>query len=131
MDERRIIERCQNNDIRAFQMIYERYGQALLHTAQRLLKRRQDAEDAVQVTFVKLYRGIHRYHFGAPFSTYLFRILINVCYDMLRKSKRAGEESLENREPSETTAFHEKMEIEHAVESLPPKMKACFVLFAV
>ena len=58
MDEREMIERCRAGDLDAFRRIYDRYGQPLLRTAARLLGNPQEAEDAVQETFLKLYRAI-------------------------------------------------------------------------
>lgn len=88
MNERQIVLRCQKQDLGAFKMIYDRYSQSLLHTAQRILGQRQDAEDAVQTVFIKLYRGIGNYRFDSKFSTYLFRILMNACFDTLKKKKK-------------------------------------------
>ncbi len=50
-------------------MIYDRYEQPLLHTALRITGQQQDAEDVVQMTFIKLYKNIGNYHFGGTFST--------------------------------------------------------------
>ena len=87
--EEQVVEKCRQGDLSAYRMIYDRYEQPLLRTACRVLGQQQDAEDAVQDTFMKLYRGIHGFHRGARFSSYLFRILLNSCTDILRKKKRA------------------------------------------
>jgi len=130
-DEEQIIERCRSGDLGAYRQIYDRYGQPLFRTALRLLGRPQEAEDAVQDTFMKLYRGISGFRHGARFSTYLFQILNNACVDMLRKRKPAGEDSAD----PETFGVSLSHELGHslaeAVDRLPAQMKACFVLFAV
>jgi RNA polymerase sigma-70 factor (ECF subfamily) len=131
MEEDEVIERCRRGDLAAYQMIYERYEQPLLRTARRMLGRAQDAEDAVQDTFLKLYRGIHGFKRGARFSTYLFRILLNACYDLLRKKDRADFKDID----ADHLPVHSSHEVRHslaeAVAMLPRQMKACFVLFAV
>jgi RNA polymerase sigma-70 factor (ECF subfamily) len=131
MDEEAIIERCREGDLAAFRRLYERYEQPLLRTASRLLGRRQDAEDAVQETFIKLYRRIDLFQSGSKFSTYLFRILINTCTDILRK--RTPETALDpDREDPGARSGHElRFSLEEAILSLPDRMRACFVLFAV
>ena len=52
-----------------------------------------DAEDAVQETFLKMHRAATTYTGEASFSTWVFRILVNTCYDVLRKRKRRIEEA--------------------------------------
>ena len=115
-------------------MIYQRYEQPLLHTAQRMLGRREDAEDAVQQTFLKLYRGIRRFRAGARFSTYLFRIHLNVCYDALRKRRRRPTDQLDC-DPADLNPSRPGHDTGHevyrAIDQLPERMRACFVLFAV
>jgi len=130
-NETKIVDRCREGDLAAYRLIYDRYEQPLIRTAFRLLGRRQEAEDAVQETFLKLYRGIGGFRSGATFSTYLFRILINTCTDMMRKRGRVEFADLDaERLPTGSTA-----EIRHclaqAVDQLPGQMKACFLLNAV
>jgi RNA polymerase sigma-70 factor (ECF subfamily) len=56
--------------------------------ARNLLGSAPDAEDAVQDAFLKVYRGIARFRGGSSFSTWVYRILVNVCYDRLRSRRR-------------------------------------------
>jgi len=131
MDENNIIKKCQEHDLSAYKMIYDRYGQPLLHTALRILGRQQDAEDAVQKTFLNLYKGINNYDHRAKFSTYLFRILINNCYDMLRKKGRKQEHPLEDKHGSHSPDLDANIYLREAIKELPDRMRTCFVLFAV
>jgi RNA polymerase sigma-70 factor (ECF subfamily) len=130
MNEEQIIEQCRAGDLAGYRQIYDRYSPVLLRTAIRLLGRPQEAEDAVQETFLKLYRGIAGFRRGARFSTYLFQILNNACIDMLRKRKPQSEYA--DAEMLGVASSHELgHSLTEAVESLPTKMKACFILFAV
>ena len=132
MEEKAIIERCKVGEIRAYKIIYNRYNRPLFHTAYRMLGNREDAEDAVQTTFLKLYKGIKSFKFKAKFSTYLFQILINTCIDMnKKKSKIRSGELMENSAVSMNTDIEIKMEIDRALHTLPPKQKQCFLLFTV
>jgi RNA polymerase sigma-70 factor (ECF subfamily) len=131
MNENEIIQRCQQHDLSAYKMIYDRYEQPLLHTALRMLGQQQDAEDAVQMTFLKLYRGIQNYNYSSKFSTYFFRILMNVCFDVLRKRKRVKVFPLEEGYASYHSRHEERMLLEEAIRALPERMRACFILFAV
>jgi len=133
-NEEQIIERCQAGDLGAYRQIYDRYGQPLLRTAVRFLGSPQEAEDAVQETFLKLFRGIGGFRRGARFSTYLFQILHNTCMDVLRKRKQAGGSAvaMENMDVIGVSSGHELAHsLAQAVDGLPGQMKSCFVLFAV
>ncbi len=130
-DEAKILEQCRAGDIGAYRRIFERYEQPLLRTACRLLGRPQEAEDAVQETFLKLYRGIAGYRAGSPFSTYLFRILINTCTDALRKRKHIDFAELDAEKLPAGGAPEIGHSLAQAVDRLPGRMKACFVLSAV
>lgn len=131
MDEKRIIRRCQKHDVNAFKMLYDRYGQPLLSTALRMLGQQQDAEDAVQTAFLKLYRSIHNFRHDSRFSTYLFRILINVCFDLIEKRDRMRAQTLNVENPALKPHPELQLCLEEAIQSLPDRMRACFVLYAV
>jgi len=130
-EEAEAVARCARGDVSGYRWLYDRYGQPLLRSAFRILGRREEAEDAVQDTFLKLHRHIGQIKIGSTFSTYLFRILINTCTDILRK-REAGY-------PVSTTDMdipvHSSHEIRHALDeavtALPERMKACFVLCEV
>ena len=126
-----IVERCRAGDLTAYRRIYERYEQPLLRTAFRMLGRRQEAEDAVQETFLKLYRGIGGFRSGSNFSTYLFRILINACTDMKRKRGQVVFEDMDANGSRPRTAAEPGTYLAQVVDRLPERMKACFVLNAV
>jgi len=129
--EKQVIEKCRQGDLSAYRIIYQRYEQPLLRTACRLLGRQQDAEDAVQDTFMKLYRGIHGFQRGARFSSYLFRILLNSCTDILRKQKRAVIRKFDDALHSIPSSHEANYSLTQVVGMLPPRMKVCFTLSAV
>jgi len=131
MDENRIIVQCQNGDTEAFRAIYERYSQPLLRTARRMLGNLWDAQDAVQTAFIRLHKSIARFEGRSAFSSYLFRILINVCYDMLKKRQRMKLAPIENVQDPIQNDPTEMIALEQAIDALPPQMRVCFTLFAV
>jgi len=131
MEEDEMIEACRQGDLTAYRRVYERYERPLLRTACRMLRLQEDAEDAVQETFLKLQRGINGFRRGARFSTYLFRILINTCYDVLRRRNRSGFEAADPELLPVLSSNEAELSIRQAVEALPPQMKASFILFAV
>src|ERR1044071_1344019 len=89
--EAELLEGCRRQEIAAFEQLYEAHGARLKSIAYHMTGNRHDAEDAVQETFVKVYRGIKGFHGGSSIGTWLCRIVINVCYDVARKRQREAE----------------------------------------
>lgn len=131
MTEKDLIERCRHGELTAYTELFERYHQPMLRVALRMLNHQQDAEDAVQISFVKLYKGFKAFRFHSQFSTYLFRILCRVCFDLLRQRKQRPECAVNLDEMSEQNDVAMKLSLEEAIKSLPARMRLCFVLFAV
>jgi len=77
--------RVAGQDEAAFSALVERYGGRLLAVARRLLGSRADAEDAVQRALLQCYTGAASYQPQWAVSTWLYRILTNVCVDELRR----------------------------------------------
>lgn len=125
-----VIERCKVGDIKAFKAVYERYNSMLYSIAYRMLHSHEDAEDALQNSFSKLYQSVSQYNGKALFSSYLVRIVINSCYDLLKK-RRINSEELTDFELVHEENDALKLSLESAINHLPDKMRACFVLFAV
>ncbi len=83
-----LIERFQKGDREAFEQIVERYKDQLLNFAYRFLGSRQEAEDVVQDTFLRVYRNRKAYRRVARFSTWIYTIAGNLAKTELRKRKR-------------------------------------------
>lgn len=133
-NEHEIVQQCQSGDLSAFRRIYETFSQTFLRVALRLLGNQEDAEDAVQVTFVKLFRGIHAFRAQATFGTYLMRILLRVCFDFIHQRRRFQFETM-TENPGQFVVQNPnsdlKLDLQRALTRLPERMRACFVLFAV
>jgi len=130
-NERDVIRRCQEGDLRAYETVYRHFHQPLLGFALRMLGQREDAEDAVQIAFIKLYRSIGRFRFDAGFSTYLMRIAINACNDVLETRRKHRVQKDRTVEPSHRPGSDLRLQLEEAIKQLPARMRECFVLFAV
>ena len=130
-NEHRLIRRCQRGELEAFEMLYRTHEQAMLAVAWRLLDTREEAEDALQDAVMKAFRRIDRFREGSTFATWLHRIVVNTCYDRLARRKRAAQVDVETigeipRDDDAETRHH----LRQAIATLPPRMKACFVLYA-
>jgi len=85
MDETevRLIARAATGDERAFESLLEVHKDMVYNIAFRMLGNAADAEDAFQETFVSAYRSISRFRADSKFSTWLYKIAVNRCRDML------------------------------------------------
>ena len=83
--DREVMVRVAGQDETAFSALVERYGGRLLAVARRLLGSRADAEDAVQRALLQCYTAASSYQARWAVSTWLYRILTNVCVDELRR----------------------------------------------
>ena len=105
--------------------------------ARNLLHDVADAEDAVQETFLKIFRGAKTFRGGAAFSTWAYRVLVNTCYDALRRRGiRPAGPSLDAGDAAPSTAAESadhplRLALESAVGRLNPKHRAVFLLFEV
>jgi len=85
--EARLAKLARNGDRNAFEELVELYKDKIFHLAYRMLSNKQEAEDAVQETFLRVYTNLHRYDENQKFSTWIFRIGTNLCIDKLRRRK--------------------------------------------
>ena len=83
--DRDLMAQVATGDATAFTRLVERYSRRLFAVALRLLGSRADAEDAVQRALLQCYTGAASYRPAWAVSTWLYRILTNVCVDELRR----------------------------------------------
>ncbi len=114
----------------AFERLYQSQGARLKSIAYHLLGNRPDAEDAVQETFLKVYRSIGTYHGQAAFSSWVYRILVNTCTDVRRGRKRRAEEP-DNQQRGRESSVALKIALERALVELNPKHRTVFLLAEV
>ena len=72
----------------AYRELVERHNRTLFHTALRICRNQQTAEDIVQEAFLRAYRKIHKYDSRAGFGTWIYRITVNCALDHMRKETR-------------------------------------------
>ena len=85
--DRELVRRAQANDKEAYEELVRRHQQRVFAVAGGILRRREDVEDIAQQVFVKAYVSLKRFDGRAAFSTWLYRITLNECWDLLRKKK--------------------------------------------
>ena len=80
-----LIERARGGDAIAFDQLMIAHQQRVMATTWRMLGNTEDARDAAQEVFLRLYKHLPKYDARQEFSGWLYRIVINVCHDVARK----------------------------------------------
>src|SRR5690242_8874951 len=91
--DEQLIADCKRGNLRAYERLYELHGSRMKSIAFHMLGDRSDAEDAVQDTFLKVYRSVSGFAGHSSLGTWIYRILLNTCYDHGRKKQRLREGS--------------------------------------
>jgi RNA polymerase sigma-70 factor, ECF subfamily len=119
-------------DEQAFSKLAEEYGARLFAVAFRLLGNRADAEDAVQRTLLKSFAARASYSPRWAVSTWLYRILSNVCIDELRRRRPSSDVSdARLAAPSAASAIGARVDIGRALESVPREARVLLALHYV
>lgn len=125
-----LVEQCKRGNLRAFERLYELHSARMKSLAFHLVGNRADAEDTVQETFLKVYRALRGFAGGSSLSTWIYRILINCCYDNLRKQQRLAEKPASRELPSDPK-LPLKLALERALEKLNERQRLVFLMFEV
>jgi RNA polymerase sigma-70 factor, ECF subfamily len=148
LSDQSLIEKVRGGDYQAFEFLVTRYEAKVYRLAIRMLRNPQDAEDALQETFLQVFRGLPGFEGRSQFSTWLFRLATNVC--LMRIRHRETEPSkllpledylpkLEEAEgppmvdwadrPEDALLSKESREqMMGALDKLPPEYRAVFIL---
>ena len=86
--EHRLLQMAKAGDTECFERLIEGSRQRAYNIALRYLRDEQDAMDALQESLIKVYRNLDRFQENSRFDTWVYRIVINTCNDMIRKTNR-------------------------------------------
>jgi RNA polymerase sigma-70 factor (ECF subfamily) len=92
-----LVSRCQKGDDAAFNELVTRYQRRVYAIALGMLKNPDDAMDITQEAFVKVYRYLGNFQGTSSFYTWLYRIVVNLCIDHIRKSRKAGHDEYDEK----------------------------------
>jgi RNA polymerase sigma-70 factor (ECF subfamily) len=130
-----LIDRYLAGDINAFNELMAAHEDRVFGICLRMLRNREAALDATQDTFLTVFRKADRYQAKAAFSTWLYRVAMNTCYDHLRRQKRQQADALpeshdiadvSSRDPFD--AVEVRPDIDEALASLTPEFRAAIIL---
>lgn len=142
MDELILIEKAKKGDKAAFEELVRLHEQNVYNLTLKMLKNREDALDAAQEVFLKVWINIENFRGDSKFSVWIYRLTYNTCLDVLRKMKKGEIISLTSEEdeaekdiPDETLTPEEntlRQETRHivrkAVEELPEEYRRILIM---
>lgn len=86
--EKLLVAKSKKGDVAAFEELISGYEKKAYNIAYRMMGNEEDAKDMAQEAFIKIYKSIKNFREESSFSTWLYRIVTNVCLDEIRKRKR-------------------------------------------
>jgi RNA polymerase sigma-70 factor (ECF subfamily) len=142
LSDEELVRRAQSNDDRAFGELVGRYETKVYSLGMKMLRNPEDAEDVLQDTFLRAYRGLKSFQGNSTFSTWIYRITANSALMRLRKKQlpTVSIEDADEREapiniadwapgPVEQLLNRETREaMEDAIGALPAEFRQVFVL---
>jgi RNA polymerase sigma-70 factor (ECF subfamily) len=144
-NEAELIERAKHGDAEAFQALYDKHKRRVYSLCLRMTANTAEAEDLTQEAFLQLYRKIATFRGESAFSTWLHRLSVNVVLMQLRKKSlpvvsleettQGGEDDTPKKDfGAEDLALAgslDRLQLQKAVEDLPPGYRMIFVLHDV
>jgi RNA polymerase sigma-70 factor (ECF subfamily) len=146
--EAELLRASRAGDAEAFDCLVEVHYRSVYNTAYRMLRRPSAASDATQATFVRVWEALSSFRGDASFSTWVYRITMNVCLDELRRRKNepfslteeddegdpAGQRDMPDfsDEPASTAEQRQLQELVHeAIGRLSEDFRAVIVLYDI
>jgi RNA polymerase sigma-70 factor (ECF subfamily) len=84
-----LVARSRGGDVDSFNQLILRWERPIYALAYRVIGREEDARDVCQETFLRAFRAINGFKGQAKFSSWLYRIALNLCRDWIRRQRRA------------------------------------------
>jgi len=146
--DQKLIQKAQRGDRRAFGKLVKKYRNKVLYLAYDLLGNYDDAQDVAQSVFLRVFSGIRNFKGKSSFSTWLYRITVNLSIDFKRSKYRRSSVSIDknirdeddpmpgkiilrdkDKDPLERLEIKDLNEqIENALDTLSEQQREAFVL---
>ncbi|MDD5504641.1 MAG: sigma-70 family RNA polymerase sigma factor [Candidatus Omnitrophica bacterium] len=130
------IDRFLSGDITGFEMLVRKYQDRALNIIYSLIGRDGESEDIMQEAFLRVYHNLKGFNRNSSFSTWFYRIIVNLTYDFLRKRRNAIQDENSIKEsvsgqadPRKALSLKEEgLIVSKALEDVPVKFRAALVL---
>ena len=143
LDDEELVTRSRTGDTESFNQLVRRWERPIFALAYRTLGREEDARDITQETFLRAFRALPGFKGDAKFSSWLYRIALNLCRDWMRRDRRAPmvtvpdgveihELAAEKQEVASVEDLAARAELSGAVAKamklLPPEQRTAIIL---
>jgi RNA polymerase sigma-70 factor (ECF subfamily) len=143
MEETQIIEHLKNGDGFIYKYVYDQYARMVYSVCSRMTSSKEEAEDAVQDVFIRVFDSINSFREDSKLSTWIYQISVNICINKTRRKKvisflsldfweeEKGEKEMavENITPGDDLEKSELQKIvQDAINTLPAKQKTAVIL---
>ena len=135
-----LVQRCRKGERKAQFELYQLYKDRVFNIAYRMANSQQDAEDITQMAFMRVFKKIDSFRGDSAFSSWVYRLTVNVCINHFRKEKKKRElvvnalsEQATNLKILTTNEPAPKMKpfLEKAIRALPAGYRMIFVLYDI
>lgn len=143
MEEAKIIEHLKNGDEFIYKYVYDQYVRMVFNVCLKMSGSKEEAEDAAQEVFIKVFNSINSFRADSKLSTWIYRVAVNICINRQRRKKIINflsldfwvEEKVEFGIDSDSKTPGEKLEksetqkiVQTAINTLPAKQKTALIL---
>jgi RNA polymerase sigma-70 factor (ECF subfamily) len=118
-------------DSTAFTELMNMYYNSMFSLAHRMLKNRQECEDMIQETFIRVLLHIDKYNENKKFTTWIHQILKNLCLDLLRRKKTRPQQSAIDTESPQLQASSRSPEEEYVEKELTEEFRSLLATLRV
>lgn len=87
IEEKILVKKAQKDDMQAFEQLVDNYRNKVFNIAYRIIGNYEDASELAQEVFIRIYKALKKFKGRSSFSTWVYSITKNVCYDEIRKRK--------------------------------------------
>lgn len=112
--ENELVRRSQQRDVMAFEELVKSLQHRVFRLIYQILRSPEEVEDIAQEVFSKLYCSLSQFRLDSSFQAWLYRIVVNQCYDQLRKCKRSPQINYSGLSETDKIAFHKFQSLTHA-----------------
>ncbi|WP_026727198.1 RNA polymerase sigma factor [Flavobacterium denitrificans] len=88
LNDQHYIDRILQGETNLFAVLIDRYKDMIFTLSLKMVKNREEAEEAAQDTFIKVYNSLSKFKGDSKFSTWIYKISYNNCLDRLKKNKK-------------------------------------------
>ncbi len=97
-ENKAVLQKALSGDLDAFRDIVQTHQQFVYQAAFHLLANKEDARDATQECFVRVWKNLHAFDTTKKFTTWLYKIIVNLCYDDLRRAYKRRKVAFDGKE---------------------------------